>query len=118
MFDYADALNQVDQEVVEIIAAAFVAQWPVELSRMTQALEQDDWGSLTLTAHSLKGILGMFGAHPAVALARDLETLTSETNARGKEGVRQAVPGKLSELTAQVGLLMAALGQRGSEVLK
>jgi PAS domain S-box-containing protein len=118
VFDYADALNQVDQEVVEIIAATFIAQWPVDLSTMTQALEQDDWGSLTLAAHSLKGIFGMFGAHPAVVLARDLETLTSDTNAQGREGACQAVPGKLSELNAQVGLLMAALGQRGSEVLK
>ena len=118
VFDYADALKQVDQEVVEIIAAAFIEQWPVDLSGMTQALEQDDWGALMRTAHSLKGIFGMFGAYPAQVLARDLESLALEQPVVGKSDVRQVVSGKLSDLTAQVLLLVAALSQRGGEVLK
>jgi two-component system, sensor histidine kinase and response regulator len=118
VFDYADALNRVDQDVVEIISDAFIAQWPEDLSKMTQALAQGDWDSLTRMAHSLKGVLGMFGALPAVTLAGELEKLTSNTCAPWDDAARQAVMGKLPELTVQVALLLAALSQRGGAVLK
>ncbi|MDR3368306.1 PAS domain-containing protein [Rhodoferax sp.] len=118
VFDYADALNMVDQDVVEIISDAFIAQWPADLSKMTMALEQGDCGSLMRTAHSLKGIFGMFGARPAIVLVGELEMLTSDTSALRNEETRQSALAKLSELTVQVVLLLAALSQRGGAVLK
>jgi two-component system, sensor histidine kinase and response regulator len=118
VFDYANGLNMVDQDVVEIISDAFIAQWPADVSKMTQAVEQGDWDAVIRTAHSLKGIFGMFGASPAVTLASELEKLTSDANAMREDRACQSVLGKLSELTAQGALLLAALSQRGGAVLK
>lgn len=117
-FDYADALAQVDQDVVEIISDAFIAQWPIDLSTMTKALAQDEWSVLMRTAHSLKGIFAMFGARPAMTLAEQLEALTSDTSLVGDDGSRQTVLEKLPELEVQVSLLLAALSRRDGAVVK
>ena len=118
VFDYTAASKQVDQDVVEIIADAFMAQWPADLSKMTRALEQGDWGSVMRTAHALKGIFGMFGARPAAALAGELERLTSDSGAPAGDGPRRMVLTKLAELTAQVDLLLLALSLRNGAVVK
>jgi HPt (histidine-containing phosphotransfer) domain-containing protein len=79
-FDYHLALRAADQEVVEIIAAAFTVQWPKDLHEMQLALQQSDPQPLLYVAHALKGTLAMFGARPAVQLAQRLESLAEDGN--------------------------------------
>ncbi|OYT92981.1 MAG: hypothetical protein CFE43_05575 [Burkholderiales bacterium PBB3] len=71
-FDYGAALGSVDQEILQIIAAPFCAQWPQDRSKIMESQEAD-MPMVERTVHALKGILSMFGAQPASALAMRLE---------------------------------------------
>jgi PAS domain S-box-containing protein len=83
VFDYAKALAAQDQEMVEIVAEAFVAQWPVDKQKLREALGKSELNVVLYTAHALKGTLSMFGAAPAAHLAAQMETMASESDAAG-----------------------------------
>ena len=108
-FDYVQALAASDQDVVEIIADVFMAQWPVDVRKMTDALATGDLSPLMHTAHALKGSLGMFGAKPAVVAAAALEKLASvkSTNATPQEIADMEC--RLKDLQQEVTQLLAAL---------
>lgn len=82
-FDYDMALATADQEVLDIIADAFVDQWPRDRQKMEQALVADDLKPVMHVAHALKGTLAMLGARPAVELAQRLEILATRGTAAG-----------------------------------
>jgi len=105
-FDYAAALDQVDQDVVEIIAETFVAQWPIDLVKMQQAIAKRDLQPLLHTAHALKGILAMFGATPPIEWARQIELLAAKNEHSGVDDLMLA-------LTRDVNSLLAALARTG-----
>jgi PAS domain S-box-containing protein len=111
-FDYAGALQAADQEVVDIIASVFQAQWPVDQARMQAALSTDDLSPVLLAAHSLKGTLGLFGAQPAVNLARQLEDVINRAKLDGHPGVLADAEALMARLSAEVGLLVIALQTR------
>jgi two-component system, sensor histidine kinase and response regulator len=79
-FDYAAGLEAMDQEIREIIAQAFIDQWPEDLHKLCTGLQENNVMQVLHAAHSLKGTLSMFGARPASELARQMESLagTSE----------------------------------------
>lgn len=80
-FDYATALQRVDPFIVQAIGAPFLASCQLEyLSKMHQALQQNDSQSLLLTAHSLKSLLASFELSPARDLAAELEQLGKAQN--------------------------------------
>ena len=94
-FDYAAALTQVDQEVLGIIAEAFVEQWPDDLAKMHAGLESGDLQAVLHVAHALKGTLSMFGAKPASDLAHEIEknAMRSDTS-----GVGECLPALVIEM--------------------
>jgi HPt (histidine-containing phosphotransfer) domain-containing protein len=105
-FDYVAALNQVDQDVVEIITETFVAQWPIDLVKMQQAIAARDLQPLLHTAHALKGILAMFGATPPIEWARQIELLAAKNEHSGFDDL-------MHSLTRDVNSLLAALASTG-----
>jgi PAS domain S-box-containing protein len=112
-FDYVQALATSDQEVVEIIADVFIAQWPVDVRKMTEALASGELSPLMHTSHALKGTLGMFGAKPAVAAATALEKLASKKALDLTPAEIAAMACLLTDLQKQVEQLLAALqGQK------
>jgi HPt (histidine-containing phosphotransfer) domain-containing protein len=72
-FDYAAAMAEVDQEIIEIIARPFVDRWPEDLVKLQESLARGDIKSILHTSHALKGTLSMFGARPASELAHQIE---------------------------------------------
>jgi HPt (histidine-containing phosphotransfer) domain-containing protein len=70
-----------DQEIREIIAQAFIDQWPEDLHKLRTGLSANDLLSVLHTAHSLKGTLSMFGAKPASEIARQMESLAGRSDA-------------------------------------
>ena len=82
-FDYAQAMTRVDQEVLHIIAQAFVDQWPEDRKKIQEGLESGDLKSVLHTAHALKGTLSMFGAKPASELAYQMEQCAMRMDAAG-----------------------------------
>jgi len=79
-FDYAKALAEQDQEMVEIVSQAFVDQWPDDLRKMRDALACSDYKVMLYTSHALKGTLSMFGAVPASELAMHIESLAGQSD--------------------------------------
>ena len=115
-FDYAQALVQVDQEVLGIISETFVLQWPLEWDKLQKALAESDWRVVQQSAHTLKGVLALFGARPAVDLAAALEQLAGRIQGLGVgPGPAQA---QCQALRKEVEALLIALGRRQTKVLK
>ena len=76
-FDYRAALAQVDAMVVRIIGESFRGNWPRQVAAMREGLEAAQAETAQRAAHSLRGLLGNFGAEPAAALARQVEVRTA-----------------------------------------
>ena len=71
-FDYAVAMQQSDQEILQIIAQPFRVEWLNDRQHLLDGLN-GDLSKMERTAHALKGTLAMFGAQPAALLAARLE---------------------------------------------
>ena len=84
-FDYAAAVTQVDQDVLQIIAQAFVDLWPRDYEKMQAALAAGDLLPVLHVAHALKGTLAMFGAKPASDLAGEIERCAGGHDSQGAE---------------------------------
>ena len=102
VFDYAAALGQVDQEIVTIVAQAFMDQWPGDLKKMQQGMTVGDASKILHAAHGLKGTLSIFGAQPASQLAHRMELAATV-------GDLSAVQNLLPPFVVEVNQLMAAL---------
>jgi PAS domain S-box-containing protein len=76
-FDYAVGIQDMDQEILDIIAQAFVDEWPDDVKKIRRGLEAADCKSVLHTAHALKGTLALFGARPASELAARMEALAT-----------------------------------------
>jgi len=98
-FDYAQAMARADQEVIAIIAQAFVDQWQSDLEKMHVGQASGDLKSVLHTAHALKGTLSMFGARPASELAYQIEQCAIREDAAG-------IPDLLSRLVVEMGILL------------
>jgi len=78
VFDYQHALGGADATVVRIIAASFRDNWPGQLRALRESALRGDGAALRRGAHALRGVLGNFGAAPAVALTRRIELLGAD----------------------------------------
>jgi CheY-like chemotaxis protein len=78
VFDYQRALDGADATVVRIIAAPFRDNWPGQLRALRASALRGDGAALRHGAHALRGVLGNFGAAPAVALTRRIELLGAD----------------------------------------
>jgi len=94
-FDYSAGLRAMDQEILDIIAQAFVDQWPHDVEKVTAGLKQGDCLPVLHTAHALKGTLALFGAEPASELAARLEAMAM---ANDVDGIQVLLPVFLSEV--------------------
>jgi two-component system sensor histidine kinase/response regulator len=104
-FDYAAALTQADEEMVDIVAAPFLEQWPRDKQRLHALLADGDFNGLLHLAHALKGTLGLFGAVPASGLAHRLEAMAAFADAGSVAGV-------IDPLAREVDTLVQILRQR------
>ena len=101
-FDYARGMRGVDQEILDIIAQAFVDQWPHDIDKMRAALAQGDLQSVLHTSHALKGTLAMFGADPARDLAQRMESLCTR-------GATDEVRALMDPFATEVGRLLQSV---------
>ncbi len=95
VFDYAVALERIgDAEVLQEVAAMFVASAPEEIGELEAALAAGDWPSLKRVAHTLKGLFATFAASDGEQMARELELAAGfDNDTRG---------GTCAELAARV----------------
>jgi two-component system, sensor histidine kinase and response regulator len=64
-----------DQKILRSLVKNFLADAPGKLTALRRALAEKDPAALASTAHSFKGLLGIFGAHKAAANAHNLQEL-------------------------------------------
>lgn len=76
-FDYTSASNAMDAEIVGIIAPVFLNSYANEIATLRRAIDSSDVQSTIRCAHSLKGILGHFGATPAIHVAAEMATMAT-----------------------------------------
>ncbi len=82
VFDYAAALAQVDEWVIETIGQAFLDETEPQMAAMNQAIEAGDTETLRRSAHTLRGLVGNFNARRLEEIAGKIEEL-----AEGKESL-------------------------------
>jgi two-component system sensor histidine kinase/response regulator len=99
-FDYALAMTQVDQEVLEIIAQPFIAQWPEDKKKMYDALARSDLIVVHHVSHSLKGTLAMFGAQPASEIAQRIERCAEQSDSAGVIALLEPLVQEVTRLLA------------------
>ena len=109
-FDYAKALNEADEFVLQVIGQGFYDDLQAGyLDKMQQALSSGDLDSLRMTAHSLKSLLGSFGLSPAQALSGQIEELCRQ------QRLDETGP-LLAQLQAETGLFQPLLRERLSRL--
>ncbi len=101
-FNYSAALAGADEEMVDIVADAFLAQWPKDMERLRNALAAGDFASVLHVSHALKGTLAIFGAKPASLLAHRIEALAAAADT-------QSIAELFEPLTQEIQALEAAL---------
>jgi len=84
-FDREEALAQLggDADLLRELAGTFLAQVPVWMGAIREALTRQDAAGVNAAAHPLKGSLGTFAAKTAASAAQRLETLAREGNLAG-----------------------------------
>jgi signal transduction histidine kinase/CheY-like chemotaxis protein len=75
VFDYAAAIDAMDEDIVEVITPAFLDHFPRECAQLRAAMAAGDAPAAYRLAHSMKGSLSVFGAGPATRHAAGLEAL-------------------------------------------
>ncbi len=103
-FDYDAALGQADAMVVRIIGESFRSTWPEQVRDMRQALAQNDAKLLQRSAHTLRGLLGHFGAERPEVLSRKVEVL-------GARGTTTEAASLVQQLEAELRMLDQALAR-------
>ncbi len=74
-FDYAGALEDMDEEMVDVVAALFLEEFPKDIAALRTAAAAQDFPEFRRVAHSIKSNCGIFGAQPMVELALALEQI-------------------------------------------
>ena len=94
-----------DQEIVDIIAPAFLEHYRSELESMRRAAQAGDTDDLQRRAHGMKGTLAAFGAEPAQRNATEIES-------RAKAGDLPAVLSIFPKLESATEQLVVQLRDR------
>lgn len=90
------------RRTIDIIAEAFVDQWPRDILKMKQLLERNNLKVVLNVTHVLKGTLTNFGARIPVELVKQVETWATL-------GFLTRLNDSTTALMAEVDQLLAAL---------
>jgi CheY-like chemotaxis protein/HPt (histidine-containing phosphotransfer) domain-containing protein len=106
--DMVDALARVegDKELLGEIARMFLAQYPVLLPEIHQALSSSQCAALAGAVHTLGSSAGQVGATRALRMARQIEEFAESRDLAN-------VPATLATLEAEIELVKSALVEQG-----
>lgn len=104
VFDLTEALDRVDGDKVLLseMAELFLESYPGYLSRIKEALMQNDLSALTQAAHALKGSVGNFTTREPFEAARALEQLSRHGDITQASQVVVKLENALSRLTPEL----------------
>jgi CheY-like chemotaxis protein/HPt (histidine-containing phosphotransfer) domain-containing protein len=109
VLDAAEALERCgqDRELLAELVELFYEDLPKLLGEIDQAITAGDAAGLTRAAHTLKGAVSNFSAHPTAGVARGLEFA-------GRDGQLDRAPGLRAQLTAELARLEPVLKPLGT----
>ena len=85
ILDETELMERIDNDL-EFLADAlelYNEDYPELISQMRSALSRQDSGALADAAHTFKGLLGNFAAHPAIEVALKLEVMAKQGDLSG-----------------------------------
>jgi len=91
-----------DEKLLRSLVKNFLADAPKKISALRRAIAQKDAVALASAAHALKGSLGLFGAHRAVAAARNLQNIGGSGKIDGAESEFRALEEEFGRLRRQL----------------
>ena len=104
-FDYAAVVRAMDEDIVEVVAPAFLEHFPKDCARLRAGLAAADAEIVRQVAHSMRGSLSAFGAEPAARRATELEVLARAGDVRDAAALAE-------QLFAEAGSLLKVLEAR------
>ncbi|MFZ6772649.1 PAS domain S-box protein [Undibacterium sp. SXout7W] len=109
-YDYEQALQTADLEIVGIIGYSFLDDCPKQLSSLNEAVQNNDAELLHRTAHTIKGLVGNFNAQPAEELAKELEHKGKSNNFDQVAQLSQDLQRELERMNASLRKYLAEHG--------
>ena len=91
-----------DQELLAELSENFLQTYEGYMQRIRKAVEDNDPGSLTHSAHTLKGMLGIFVADVAWETARKLEHKGRSQDMQGVEDLLTELEREVEEVTREL----------------
>ena len=104
-FAYAAVVRAMDEDIVEVVAPAFLEHFPKDCARLRAGLAAADAEIVRQVAHSMRGSLSAFGAEPAARRATELEVLARAGDVRDAAALAE-------QLFAEAGSLLKVLEAR------
>ena len=119
--DLSDALSAVngDRDFLADLARQFTLDYPASGEKLQVALDRQDLQQIEQIAHSLKSVVGIFGARKAVGLLQKLEDVAESRTLEEAEGLlpqvfaeMKKVEGGLTAFSAEAALSSAGSAAR------
>ena len=98
-----------NRKLLGTLIRLFQAECPRKLKETRKAVSARDARALAGAAHAVKGLVGNFGAQPALAAARELEAM-------GWNGELTGADAALARLEKEVATLETALAGLGAQL--
>jgi len=96
-----------DRQLLESVLELFLEECPSRIAHLRTAVLQRDAKSLEFASHTLRGLIGNFGAATACELALKLELMAREGNLVESEAVTMALEAELKRVVATVTSLVS-----------
>ena len=103
-FDYSQALQSADQEIIQIIAQSFLDAYDGYVKEIADAIANHDSELLHRSAHTMKGVVSNFCAFP-------IETLAEKLEKKGKGHQFDGAEELLAEMRSELASFAVALQQ-------
>ncbi|WP_153111394.1 response regulator [Propionivibrio limicola] len=110
-FDYLTGIRAGDVEVALIVAEPFLKQHTVDIGKLRKGVEAGDLAAVQMVAHALRGSLAIFGAQPAVALAREIEQAAQQVDSADLAGRVDALEAEVVQLVDAIEAFVASCGE-------
>lgn len=91
-----------DDKLLRSLIRNFLADAPKKIAALRRAVARENAEALASAAHALKGSLGLFGAHKAVAAAVHLQKIGGSGKTAGAEAEFRALEEEFQRLRAQL----------------
>lgn len=89
--DYLDMMSDGDLDMKKVMLDMLFEELPMEISKMRQLTDTNDWNELKSVSHKMKSTLSFVGCDPMTTSNTEIEALCKTGNDAGKISTLMAV---------------------------